>query len=75
LDIPKVLYDGRVNEELFDKVKQSSLPGMTFEGCVCKGANDKATKMPIMFKIKSKAWLDKLKVYCNGNDKLFEQLA
>jgi len=75
LDIPKVLYEGRVNTELFDKVKQSSLPGMTFEGVVCKGANDKATKMPIMFKIKSKAWLDKLKVYCNGNDSLFEQLA
>jgi hypothetical protein len=75
LDIPKVLYEGKVSTELFDKVKQSTLTGMTQEGVVCKGSNDKATKMPIMFKIKSQAWLDKLKVYCNGNDNLFEQLA
>jgi hypothetical protein len=47
---------------------------MTFEGVVCKGANDKATRMPIMFKIKSKAWLEKLREYCKGDDKLFERL-
>lgn len=74
LDTPKALYEGQVSIELFDGVKQSTLQGMTFEGVVCKAANDKATKMPIMFKIKSKAWLDKVKIYCNGNEKLFEQL-
>ena len=75
LDIPKVCYEGHVSTELFDKVKQSTLLGMTFEGLVCKGANDKATKMPIMFKIKSQAWLDKLKEYCKGDDSLFDRLA
>jgi len=75
LDIPKVCYEGYVTTELFDKVKQSTLEGMTFEGLVCKGANDRATKMPIMFKIKTKAWLDKLREYCNGDERLFEKLS
>lgn len=75
LDIPKVLYEGHVDTDLFDKIKQSTLPGMTFEGVVCKGANDKKTKMPIMFKIKSKAWMNKLKEYCKGDERLFERLA
>jgi hypothetical protein len=74
LDTAKVLYEGYVGTELFDKVKQSTLEGMTFEGVVCKGANDKKTKMPIMFKIKSQAWLDKLKDYCKGDETLFNRL-
>ena len=75
LDIPKICYEGHVTTELFDQIKQSTLPGMTFEGVVCKGANDRLTKIPIMFKIKSKAWLDKLRVYCKGDEKLFDMLA
>lgn len=75
LDIAKVLFEGHVDENFFDQVKQSTLEGMTFEGVVCKGANDKKTKMPIMFKIKSKAWLEKLKEYCKGDESLFDRLA
>ena len=75
VDIPKVCYEGHVTTELFDKVKQSTLEGMTFEGVVCKGANDKLTKMPIMFKVKSKAWLDKLREYVKGDERLFEKLS
>ena len=74
LDIPKVLYEGHVSTELFDKVKQSTLEGMTYEGVVCKGANDKKTKMPVMFKIKSHAWLDRLREYCKGDEALFNKL-
>lgn len=73
LDIPKVLYEGRVSVELFDQVKQSTLPGMTFEGVVCKGDYG-ITRTPIMFKVKSRAWLEKLRIYCNGNEKLFAML-
>lgn len=75
LDIAKVLYEGQVSTELFDAVKQSTLPGMTMEGVVCKGENDKKTNMPIMFKIKSQAWLDKLKDHCKDNELLFNRLA
>lgn len=74
LDTAKVLYEGKVSVDLFDKVKQSTLPGMSCEGIVCKGASDTRAKMPIMFKIKSKMWLEKLKVYCKGNEKLFAML-
>ena len=75
LDIPKVCYEGYVTTELFDSVKQSTLEGMPLEGVVCKGANDKLTKMPIMFKVKSKAWLEKLREFCKGDEKLFEKLS
>lgn len=74
LDIPKVLYEGEVSVELFDKVKQSTLTGMTYEGVVCKGASLTNAQMPAMFKIKSKAWLDKLRLYCKENEKLFAML-
>lgn len=75
LDIPKVLYEGSVNSILIDSVKNSLLDGMTFEGVVCKGANGKKTKIPTMFKIKSLAWLEKLRAYCNGDLRLFEELS
>lgn len=75
LDIAKVCYQGYVTTELFDQVKQSTLPGMSLEGVVCKAANDKYTKAPIMFKIKSNAWLQKLKDYCGSDDTLFDKLS
>lgn len=74
LDIAKPLFEGHVTETFFDKVKQSTLKGMTFEGVVCKGQYE-TPGCPLMFKIKSQAWLDKLKVYCKGDTKLFEKLA
>ena len=72
LDIPAVLFEGRVNSAFVDKVKNSTLNGMTFEGCVCKGSDNGKL---VMFKIKSKAWLNKLKEYCKGDINLFEKLA
>jgi len=75
LDIPKVLYEGKANATFFEQVRTSSLPGVTSEGVVCKGANDKKTHMPILFKIKTRAWLDKLKAHCGSDDKLFTKLA
>ncbi len=72
--IPKVLYEGEVTPEFVESVRTSTLEGMTFEGVVCKGANDKKTKAPIMFKQKSKAWLDKLGTYCGDNKDLFRSL-
>jgi len=71
-DIPRVLYEGHVNSIFVDEVKQSNLDGMTYEGCVCKGIDKKQL---VMFKIKSNAWLDKLKLFCNGDINLFAKLA
>lgn len=73
LDIAKVLYEGHITTEFFDKVKQSKLKGMTMEGVVCKGKYE-TPGLPVMFKIKSQEWLDKLRVYCKGDARLFEKL-
>jgi hypothetical protein len=74
LDHAKVLYEGEVTEAFIESVRDGSLPGMTFEGVVCKGKNDKKTKAPVMFKQKSRAWFDKLKAYCGDNNELFRTL-
>lgn len=74
LDVAKVLYRGMITPEFIESVRASTLEGMTFEGVVCKAANDKKTKQPIMFKQKSRAWLDKLREYCGDNRELFNAL-
>lgn len=74
LDHASVLYRGTCTEELIEQVRSSTLPGMTFEGVVCKSANDKKTKMPVMFKQKSRAWLDRLKARCAGDEDLLRRL-
>jgi hypothetical protein len=74
LDVAKVLYRGEVTYDFIESVREGNLIGMTFEGVVCKGANDKKTKMPIMFKQKSRAWLDKLHAYCGDNKELLHAL-
>lgn len=70
-DIPKVLFEGYVTEDLVDKIKQSTLKGMPLEGVVCKGVHK---NIPIMFKIKSQLWLNKLKEHCEGDMSLFNKL-
>lgn len=74
LDIAKVLYTGELTPEFIESVRNSTLPGMTFEGVVCKAKNNKKTKMPLMFKQKSQAWLNKLREHCGTNDELFRTL-
>jgi len=74
LDIAPLLYQGNANAEFVAEVEEGRLEGMTFEGVVCKG---KATSpgRPLMFKIKNRAWLDKLKTKCGDNDQLFKELS
>ena len=71
---PHVLHYGKANATFEASVRQGTLKGMTFEGVVCKGPLDKKKKMVTMFKIKSHAWLDKLRGYCGDNEKLFEEM-
>ena len=74
LDHAKVLYVGSCTENFIQNVREGTLIGMTFEGVICKAKNDKKTKMPVMFKQKSRAWLDKLHVYCGDNKDLLRSL-
>jgi len=71
LDGPAVLYQGIVNQDFIDSVKNSALDGMTFEGVVCKGVKSNQT---VMFKVKSQAWLSKLRSYCKDNEQMFNKM-
>lgn len=73
VDKAPVIYEGKPSEPFINQVRNQELEGQTFEGVVCKGSLDNRNK-PIMFKVKSNAWYEKLKVRCNGNEKLFEEL-
>lgn len=74
LDTAKLLYQGPITPEFIESVRAGTLVGQTFEGVVCKAVNDKKTKMPVMFKQKSRAWLDKLHAYCGDNKDLLNAL-
>lgn len=72
IDIPKVVYEGVVDKQFIDDVKNSNVNGITFEGVICKGCEGRSGNF--MFKIKTNAWLDKLKLFCNGDMELFKQM-
>lgn len=73
LHIPSVVYDGPFNQEFVENVKTSTLPGMAFEGVVCKGPKSKRYPgYPVMFKVKSDAWIARLRSLCK-DDKEFEE--
>lgn len=74
IHIPRIVHHGKAGEEFIQMVHQSNVEGMTFEGVVCKGPWNKHREMPYMFKIKSNAWIEKLKTYCNGNMDLMARL-
>jgi hypothetical protein len=74
LDVPGLLYEGPLTDEFILSVKDSSLEGMTLEGVVCKAKTDRKTEVPVMFKIKSSRWLDKLRDFCGDNKAMFERL-
>lgn len=72
--LPKLLHVGKITHGLVESVRSSTLPGMTFEGVVCKGPIDRKNGLPVMFKIKSNAWLTKLKSFTAGDEALFARL-
>ena len=69
LDIPKLVYAGYAHADFVEQVKNQQLPGITFEGVVCK------TVRSDMFKVKTFAWLERLREHCKGDEKLFQLLA
>jgi len=58
LDIPNVVFYGRVNSSFVESVRESSVTNMTFEGVVCKGMKKKRL---VMFKLKSRQWVERVK--------------
>lgn len=74
LDHAPLLYRGKLDEERFQSVRTSTFPGMTFEGIIGKGEFSQKEGGPIMFKVKSNAWLTKLREMCNGDEALYQRL-
>lgn len=70
---PRVLHEGPVDAAFAARVRASELPGVTFEGVVCKGTYA-SPGLPRMFKIKTQRWLDRLRVQCGADEALFERL-
>lgn len=69
-----LLYQGKVTEGFLREVKEGTLPGMTFEGVVCK-SQELVRNKQVKFKVKNQEWLDKLKNHCHGNTELFNTLS
>jgi hypothetical protein len=67
LDHAKLLYRGACTPEFIQKVRLGTLDSMTFEGVICKAPNGK-TPMPLMFKIKNRAWVEKLRTICKNEE-------
>ncbi len=71
VDIPNVLHNGILTDNMIASIRDGSLSGMTFEGVVCKYNKHKNVQM---FKIKNKQWIDKLKDNCAEDKALFQKL-
>jgi hypothetical protein len=76
-DRPAVLWRGILlgADGVMEEVRDGTLEGMTFEGVVVKtGAFDRKSGGPLMWKIKNRAWLEKLRGFCGDDEKKFEAL-
>jgi len=71
LPIPAVLFRGDMNEEFVEDVRQGMFIDHAFEGVILKEVKEKHFKAA---KIKTIQWLDKLKLHCGQDDKMFERL-
>lgn len=74
MDTVPLLFEGILNNEIIQMVKNQTLPGITKEGVVGKQLSGRPG-LPDMFKIKTDLWLNNLKSYCNGNEELFKKLS
>lgn len=73
VETPELLYTGVFGHMLESEVQAGTFPGVTFEGVVCKGALVSPGR-PLMFKVKTDAWLHRLRFYCGDNHSLFGRL-
>ena len=74
LHIPRMVYHGNANNDFLEAVRNGTIEGITNEGVVCKSNETDKYGHPIMFKVKTEAWLQKLKGYCNGDENLYNKL-
>ena len=71
MHIPNIVYEGYIDEDIIESVREKQLTGITEEGVVAKAIGKKHNGM---VKIKTYEWLDKLRSFCNNDEKLFNRL-
>jgi hypothetical protein len=72
LGIPTCLHVGKATVSFEQSVRDGTLSGLGSEGVVCKGV--RKGRHLTMFKIKSDAWIAKLKDFCGDDEKKFQRL-
>lgn len=73
VDHARLLHHGNFTDSILEEVRAGTLKGMTFEGVVCKGAQT-SPGLPLMFKVKSIAWMEKLRKLCGDNETMFQKM-
>jgi hypothetical protein len=74
VDHARLVYQGVLTEDIIEQVRAKTIDGITCEGVVFKSKHDKKTQIPIMFKVKTSEWYDRLREFCKGDESLFEKL-
>ena len=74
LHVPRLLHRGLADAAFVAAVREGALPGLSGEGVVCK-STALERRQPVFFKIKTRAWLARLRERCAGDEALFEALA
>lgn len=69
-----MVYHGNPNADFVESVRNGTLEGMTFEGVVCKVPRSKPSHPHTMFKVKSLAWISRVKALYTDPAKLAELL-
>lgn len=70
-----LLYQGKLTDAIQADIRAGTFPGITFEGVIGKGAFSQRHGGPIQFKLKTAAWLSRLRNHCGDDDALFQRLA
>lgn len=65
-NIPKFLYYGKIDKQIETTIRSGNFPGASFEGVVCKSNPPRTWSLPVMFKIKNQAWINRV-VELHGN--------
>jgi hypothetical protein len=79
LPLPGILFRGQLDEdderELIERIHADELEGVTSEGVVFKSARfERKLGHPLMFKVKTEAWKQRLKEFVGGDEYKFKKL-
>jgi len=74
LDHAPLLHQGNFNREMEEQVRSGTFPGMPFEGVIVKGGYVSPGR-PMMFKVKHRAWFEKLRAKHPDHEDLKEATA